>query len=144
MTVPGEAGRGGGSQRRPLHDPPRVLVAEDDPEMRRIVVEALRRDGYDVREAADGGRLLICIDAQSESPSAEIDLIISDVRMPVCTGLQALDAVRRTQSPLPIILMTAFGDDELRTHAEARGALLFDKPFALEDLRATVNMLCRG
>ncbi len=43
----------------PAHSPPRILVAEDDPEMRRLVVEALREDGYDVLEARDGGRLLV-------------------------------------------------------------------------------------
>ena len=43
----------------PRHDPARVLVAEDDPEMRHLVVEALRKDGYEVTEVADGGRLLV-------------------------------------------------------------------------------------
>ncbi len=121
------------------HTPPCVLVAEDDAEMRRLVVEALRRDGYDVREARDGGELL-----GAASQSAEVDLIVSDVRMPAFTGMQILAALRDGGSTVPVILMTAFGDDDTRARAETLGAILFDKPFALDDLRtAVMNMLPR-
>jgi len=117
---------------------PRILVAEDDPEMRRVVVDALKRDGYDVSEAPDGGRLLVAITAHYTHAEAEVDLIISDVRMPICSGLEILENLRRTKCDVPIILMTAFGDDETRARAAAAGAILFDKPFALADLRAVV------
>lgn len=123
---------------RPLHAPPRVLVAEDDREMRRLVVEALRNDGYDVHEAADGGRLLVLVTAQYHHASAEVDLIISDVRMPICTGLQILKGLRDAHWTVPVILMTAFGDESTRARAEALGAILFDKPFAMDDLRTAV------
>jgi CheY-like chemotaxis protein len=123
---------------RTYHTHPRILVAEDDPEMRRLVVDALKKDGYEVSEARDGGRLLVAITAHYNHPEAEVDLIISDVRMPVCNGLDILENLRRTEWDVPMILMTAFGDDELRARAAAAGALLFDKPFALADLRAVV------
>jgi two-component system response regulator (stage 0 sporulation protein F) len=115
---------------------PRVLVAEDDAEMRRLVVEALRLDGYDVREVTDGGQLL---GAASQS---DVDLIVSDVRMPAFTGIQILEALRAAGSVVPVILMTAFGDDETHARTKALGAILFDKPFTLGDLRvAVMNML---
>lgn len=121
------------------HTRPRVLVAEDDAQMRRLVVEALRHDGYEVDEVHDGGQLL-----GAASQSADIDLIISDIRMPAFTGMQILAALRNAGSGVPVILMTAFGDDETRAHAERLGAILFDKPFALDDLRtAVMNMLPR-
>jgi DNA-binding response OmpR family regulator len=119
-----------------------VLVAEDDAEMRRLVVEALREDGYDVDEAGDGGRLLVKITAQYRNPSAEVDLIIADIRMPICTGLQVVAGLRDAHWTIPVILMTAFGDHDTHASAEALGAVLFDKPFAIDDLRtAVMNLL---
>ena len=129
------------ARKRAHHDPPRVLVAEDDVEMRRLLVEALRADGYDVREAADGGRLLVEITAQYAHPELEVDLIVSDIRMPVCTGLEILRGLRTAHWLTPVILMTAFGDDDTRADAESLGAILFDKPFAIDDLRTAVMNL---
>ncbi len=126
---------------RDLNRRPRILVAEDDIEMRRLVVGALRKDGYEVEEAADGGRMLVKIAAQYTRPDEAIDLIISDIRMPVSSGLQILKGLRDAHWRVPVILMTAFGDDETRSRAEDLGAVLFDKPFALDDLRAAVNNL---
>ena len=123
------------------HSPPRVLVAEDDAEMRRVVTDALRKDGYDVREAPDGGRLLNAITALYANPAAMVDLIVSDIRMPICGGLQIVESLRQARWNIPVILMTAFGDDETRAQAMRLGALLFDKPFAMADLRAVVRSL---
>lgn len=121
----------------------RVLVAEDDPEMRRLVVEALRKDGHEVQEASDGGRLLVRIAEAFESdPSlALIDVIVSDVRMPVCSGLDLLERLVEARWRVPFILMTAFGDDDTRRRAEGLGAVLFDKPLSMEALRAAVRRL---
>ena len=63
--------------------------------------------------------------------------------MPVSTGLQILEALRRGQWHTPVILMTAFGDDATRRQAEHLSAILFDKPFDLDDLRATALHLLR-
>ncbi len=123
----------------------RVLVAEDDREMRRLVVEALRKDGHEVTEATDGGRLLVRLaEVFDRDPSlAEVDVIISDVRMPVCNGLDLIERMFEARWRVPCILMTAFGDDEIRHRAEAVGALLLDKPLSLEQLREAVARLAR-
>jgi CheY-like chemotaxis protein len=123
----------------------RVLVAEDDREMRRLVVEALRKDGHEVTEAADGGRLLVRLaEVFDRDPSlAEVDVIISDIRMPVCNGLDLVERMFEARWRVPCILMTAFGDDEIRRRAEAVGALLLDKPLSLEQLREAVARLAR-
>ena len=75
----------------PIHDPPRVLVAEDDEEMRRLVVEALRKDGYEVISVSDGGRLLVTLAHEFvEGEGAGLaDIVVSDLRMPVCTGMRS-------------------------------------------------------
>lgn len=112
--------------------------------MRRLIVEALRQDGNDVHEARDGGRLLVELTHGRECDYEHVDLIVSDIRMPVCSGLQIVGALRAAHCLIPIVLMTAFGDDETRAHAQLLGAVLFDKPFALDDLRTTVvNLLAR-
>jgi DNA-binding response OmpR family regulator len=120
-----------------------VLVAEDDPEMRRLVADTLRKDGYDVVEETDGGRLLVRIAAiyTFEDTVDPFDLIISDIRMPVCTGLDILKGLRDARWLTPFVLMTAFGDEDVRSRATRLGAVLFDKPFQMSDLRQTVKEL---
>jgi CheY-like chemotaxis protein len=132
---------------RPRVAPYRILLAEDDGDMRQLVADALRSDGHDVVELADGGRLLVDIACRLKAggDADALDLIVSDVRMPVCTGLQILEALRGANWHTPVILMTAFGDDATRRRAEALTAVLFDKPFDLDDLRTAVtNLLPRG
>ncbi len=123
----------------------RVLVAEDDHEMRRLVVEALRKDGHDVIEAADGGRLLVRLAElfDGDPAMATVDMIVSDVRMPVCSGLDLMERLFEARWRIPCILMTAFGDDDIRRRAGAVGALLLDKPLSLDELREAVGRLAR-
>jgi DNA-binding response OmpR family regulator len=130
----------------PIHDPPRILVAEDDSDMRQLVVDALRKDGYDVAAIPDGGRLLVTLAHQFVDENAELsDLLVSDVWMPVCSGMQILEQMRAAHWRIPVILMTAFGDPAAREHARTLGALLFDKPFDVDDLRtAAAALLQRG
>jgi len=124
----------------------RVLLAEDDAEMRSVVADALRGDGYEVVEAVDGGRLLVDIAARLKGGDGanSVDLIVSDIRMPICTGLQIVAALRDAHWRTPVILMTAFGDEAVRRHADSLDAVLFDKPFEVDDLRTAVaNLLPR-
>jgi DNA-binding NtrC family response regulator len=121
----------------------RVLVAEDDFEMRTMVVEALRKDGHEVAEVSDGTGLVAKIVACSarDGPGTRLDVIVSDVRMPGCNALQALEWIDAVRSSVRFILMTAFGDDEMRRRAHQLGAVLFDKPLSLDALRAEVKRL---
>ena len=130
--------------RRPLHAvhaPPRVILAEDDAEMRQLVAETLEHEGFQVDAVADGGRLLVEISQQIAHQLDDVDLIVSDIRMPVASGLQIVEALRAARCWTPVILMTAFGDDAARAHAERLGAWLFDKPFELADLRMAARTL---
>jgi CheY-like chemotaxis protein len=123
--------------------PARVLVADDDPEMRRLVSDTLRKDGHEIVEEPNGGRLLVRVAAlYSVSGTIEpVDLIVSDVRMPVCTGLDILKGMRDAHWGIPVVLMTAFADDEVKRRAALMGATLFNKPFQMSDLRGTVKAL---
>jgi two-component system, response regulator, stage 0 sporulation protein F len=123
----------------------RVLLAEDDDDLRDLVATALRRDGYDVITAHDGTELLdqLASVRLAAEQSAPIDLIISDVKMPGWTGLQVLEGIRATDWATPVILITGFGDHHIRREADRLGvAAFFDKPFDIDDLRtAVLNML---
>jgi DNA-binding NtrC family response regulator len=123
-----------------------VLVAEDDFEMRWMVVEALRKDGHEVTSVPDGAALLVqiamtCMPAHSPK---RVDVLVSDVRMPGYNALEVLERMDKRRWTLPVILMTAFGDDETRKRAHDLGAILFDKPLSLDALRAEVKRLTAG
>jgi DNA-binding response OmpR family regulator len=131
---------------RAIYPAAKVLLAEDDPELRAMIAAALRGDGYDVDEVHDGGRLLVRLaDAHrtGDDPRAAYDVIVSDVRMPVCSGIQILEGLRRAHWPTPVLLMTAFGDPSTRQKVESLGAVLMDKPFDVDDLRTAVLHLVR-
>jgi len=121
--------------------PPRVILAEDDREMRTMLAESLRRDGYQVIEAADGRALDALIRSSFyATPQGEpVDLIVTDVRMPGCSGLSVLEAVREARWAIPVILITAYGDEATHEAARRLGVTaIFDKPFDVDDLRTAV------
>jgi DNA-binding response OmpR family regulator len=124
------------------NNPPRVLLAEDDHDMRALLAETLRREGYEVIEARDGTQLLhfiarLLLSGNLADPP---DLIISDVLMPGQNGLDVLVELRRADWRIPVILITAFGDEELHGEAARWGAsAVLDKPFELDDLRRAVQ-----
>jgi DNA-binding response OmpR family regulator len=126
----------------------RILLGEDDAEMRSVLAEALRRSGYTVVECPDGMSVLSRLSSVLVSPEVaardpeRFDLIISDIRMPGVTGISILEGVQLFDRFPPMILITAFGDEE--THAEARrlgAAAVFDKPFDVDELVEKVREL---
>jgi len=125
--------------------PARIVVAEDDVEMRRLVAQCLRREGYEVHEVADGAELLLRIEDSFflRRVAVPVDLFVTDIRMPNYTGLEIVSALREVGLDMPVVIMTAFGNPETRESAEALGAALLDKPFKMDTLRALVRRLLR-
>lgn len=119
----------------------RILVAEDDPEMCRVIVDALTEGGYDVHTVGDGAALLIELARSDRFHYQTVDLVIADIRMPFCSGLQALETIRGVRARVPFLLMTAFGDDDVHRKAKKLGATLLDKPFSIQKLRRAVGSL---
>ncbi|RYZ40914.1 MAG: response regulator [Myxococcaceae bacterium] len=119
----------------------RILVADDQSEMRTLIRKMLVRRGYEVVEASDGPDLVrVLIDGLTADESRAPDLIITDVRMPGFTGLEVLARLRREQWDTPVILITAFGDAKLHSEAQRLGAAyVLDKPFELDELRNAVE-----
>jgi len=116
---------------------PRILLAEDDPELRTLLAEALRRDGRQVLEVGNGLILDDVIrELSAQSPDHPHEIVISDVRMPGRTGLSVLETHHGHPWCPRFIFMTGFGDDELRAEARQLGAAgVIEKPFELEELR---------
>jgi DNA-binding response OmpR family regulator len=119
---------------------PRVLLAEDDEDFRRLLTTTLEEDGYSVAAVTTGAALLAALQAVfrgSEPPA----LVISDERMPGARGLAGLQQARDWGWTLPLVLITAFGDDELVGLAEKLGVRVMQKPFPIDELRALVREL---
>jgi CheY-like chemotaxis protein len=116
-----------------------VLVAEDDGELRRLIRLHLMRDGHEVIEAVDGRKTLDAL-ADLACRGDRLRAILMDVRMPGLGGLTILQALTASGSAVPVVLMTAFGTEELRRDAVRSGAhAVLDKPFAMERLRETLG-----
>jgi len=115
----------------------RVLVAEDDDELRWLITRTLRKSGFDVIEARDGTALL---DRAGEMilhdhTLSGIDLIVSDIRMPGWSGLDVLAGLKHSGVRVPMVLITAFGDDKTHDQAARLGAVaVVDKPFDMDQL----------
>lgn len=134
------------SNGKPIAPPWRLLVAEDDKEFRGLLTTALRSDGYEIVEVATGFELL---DALMKSPLATnghaFDLVISDVRMPGMSGVDALAKLGHGANAAPVVFITAFGDDEVHEQAKRAGAIdVLDKPIDIDDLRTFVAEFLAG
>jgi DNA-binding response OmpR family regulator len=124
---------------------PRILVAEDDDAMRKLLLEALRAEDYDVTECRDGAEFLLQFEAFFvRGREVDFDVIISDILMPGLTGLEILEDARHYDGFPPMILITAFGDQKTRARAVKSGAAaIFDKPFEIDELLGKVRELTR-
>ncbi len=113
--------------------PPRVLVVEDDPDMRALLEEILDEGGFRTVGAADALTALITL------LQGGADVMITDWKMPAMDGLTLLHSVRRCAPGLPVVFITAFAHPELRRRALEGGARSFlPKPFQRRDLLAHV------
>ncbi|MGE5181559.1 MAG: response regulator [Acidobacteriota bacterium] len=121
---------------------PVILVAEDDPAMRRLIVVTLRRDGFDVIESKDGAELDTMIRRvfeQRVDPRA-IDAIVADQRMPRVSGLDVLARLRRADWSTPFILITGLAEPGFLAEARRLGAAaVLEKPFDLAALRSAAH-----
>lgn len=119
---------------------PRVLVVDDDGEMRALLADVLSEEGYEVEQAANGAETLIKL--RTESFAA----IVLDKNMPGLSGLDLLPGLRTICPETPVILITAFGDVSTYMDAMEKGAFeFFFKPFRMEELvRALQRVLPSG
>ena len=115
---------------------PRVLIADDEDSMRRLVARAIALDGHDVVTAEDGAEALDIL----ERERGGFDLLLTDIQMPVMDGIALALTVARDFPDLMILLMTGFADQRERAHG--LNAIVHDvvtKPFSVADIRTAVT-----
>ncbi|MBW2214611.1 MAG: sigma-54-dependent Fis family transcriptional regulator [Deltaproteobacteria bacterium] len=112
----------------------RVLVVDDDPSIRKIIADRMRAQGHDVEVAVDGEAALVAI------ADFEPELMLLDMKMPKKDGFEVLEALRRSESPPQVVMITAHGNIERAVRAIQMGAADFiAKPFEAAQLDHIVS-----
>ena len=116
----------------------RVLIAEDEKDLNKILTDRLKAEHYSVDSCYDGQETLDYL------ASAEYDAVILDIMMPVLDGLSVLRTMRRKNDSTPVLLLTAKDSIEDRVQGLDAGANDYlVKPFAVEELLARIRVLLR-
>jgi two-component system cell cycle response regulator CpdR len=113
----------------------RVLIADDEDSMRRLVARAIGMDGHDTVTAQDGAEALEILNRDHGA----FDLLLTDIQMPVMDGIALALTAARDFPRLTILLMTGFADQ--RERASGLSAIAHDvvtKPFSVADIRTAV------
>ncbi len=118
-----------------VNNRPAVLVVEDDGDMRSLLRDGLRTEGYVLHEAEDGDDAVVSV------LRAAPDLIITEIRL-AAGGVEYIARLRVFVPNCPIVVMTAFGDERVKASVLRAGATAyFSKPAHLSELRACVRRL---
>lgn len=117
----------------------RVLIADDDDDLRERLASLLARRGYETWEATNGQEVIDWLHVGRNLGLTAPDVIVLDVRMPCYSGVSLLAELRRAGWHLPIILITAHADDEVRDAATIWGAAaVLEKPFSTDSLETVL------
>jgi two-component system, NtrC family, response regulator AtoC len=120
-----------------VSDAYRILVADDEPNLRRVLAAILVREGYEVLQASDGEEALALLDRT-------VDAIISDLKMPRLGGMELLRRVVEGFPDVPVIIVTAHGTVDSAVEAVKLGAFDYiEKPFEQEQIRQIVAKAVR-
>jgi two-component system response regulator (stage 0 sporulation protein F) len=114
----------------------RILIIDDDEEMQSLLKDFLEEDGFETDSVGNG------VDAFRKLDTEPFDLIITDIRMPGLTGLDILPVLKRLQPNASILVITAFGGDEVYQRSRERGATAYlEKPIQFNKLRTLLHQL---
>lgn len=120
----------------------KVLLAEDDDDLRWVLRQVLELDGFQVEDVADGEELLDRIAntlAYDSSPPMP-DVVVTDLRMPGFNALTLVETLRYDGWLVPVIVITAFGDPETEERIAALGrARMFHKPLNIDALECAIR-----
>jgi len=116
----------------------RILVVDDELTVRALLRDVLEMEGYEVTEAEDGPQALVALD------QAKPDLVLLDIMMPGMSGIEVLSKIRTEMKmhDLPVVLLTAAGDDDTTWAGWTTGASLYlNKPFDHVNLLTWIERL---
>lgn len=110
------------------------MIIEDDEEMRSLMKDFFEEEGFETDSASNG------VDGLRILSKDHFDLVITDIRMPGLTGLDILPRIRRLKPETPIIVITAYGSNDVRRRSLERGATTYlEKPIHLSKLRTVIR-----
>ena len=116
-----------------------ILVVEDDDVALDLLAEILRRHHFQVWTASS---VAFALELLEKRP---VDLVLSDIRMPERGGMDLLKQIRENQSRIPVVLLSAFGDEHLWVEALSAGAVdLIPKPFKKQEIIDVINKTLAG
>ncbi len=112
----------------------RILVVDDEEQMRDLLAKVLERKGYQVSVCGDGTEALALLEREPA------DLVITDVRMPGLNGMEALRAIKELNPEIVVLIMTAFGSIDQAVQAVKEGAYDYiNKPFKIDEILLTIE-----
>src|SRR5574338_1031307 len=112
--------------------PAKILVADDEQTLRRVLAALLRRNGHDVVQAGSG--------VEAIERLSDVDVVITDLRMPGADGMEVLRTASRNFPHVPVIMITAYGSVGQAVEAIKAGAFDYiEKPFEQEAIRIIIE-----
>ena len=115
---------------------PRILIADDEKDIRDLFVDSLQPHGFDVRAAKDGREAVDII------RNGHIDIAFLDIRMPGLNGVEALREISRTRPETQVVMITGYCDDDRVHEALGLGSFLcLMKPFKIQDVLGLIDVL---
>jgi len=117
----------------------RILLVEDEDMVRAVAERALTRQGYDVVTAADGD-----IGLDLVQKGEKFDLVVSDVVMPSMDGPAMAREIRKLQPGLPILFMSGYAEEQLRSEIDIEAMHFIPKPFSVQQIADKVAMVMSG
>jgi CheY-like chemotaxis protein len=120
---------------------PRILIAEDEPDIRELIALTLQFSGYDVVSTKDG------VEAVEVAQKEPFDLILMDVRMPRMTGYEACRRLRENETTrhIPVVFLSAKGQEaEVQAGLQAGANQYILKPFAPDMLTRKIHEILNG
>jgi CheY-like chemotaxis protein len=133
---PMEAARGEILEKRLPRGGETVLVVEDDEDLRSLMAQALKQQGYKALEAANGEEGLLLFDRYRQ----EINLVVTDIVMPVMSGFELTDLLMPLRAQLKVLYISGYPENPaLQKRYLNPGTHFLPKPFSLEDLAIKVR-----
>ena len=120
-------------------DPPSVLIVEDEPLLLMLAAETMRDAGYCVLEAGEGKSALSILET-----NPDIDLLLSDIKMPGMNGYQLAAAGLALRPDLKVLLMTGYAQDPVPRQMTDAGVRVLYKPFDIDRLPAVAGEILKG
>ena len=117
----------------------RILLVDDEANVRTVFSDILKKESYLVKEAKDGPEAIKAIDEET------FDLALVDLRMPNMDGIEVLENIKKRKPEIPVIVYTAYGSITSAVEAMRKGAFDYlNKPFSPQQLKSNIKKALEG